>query len=359
MAARLMRDPFHTKAVETQHLKHRYATPTSAPQFTRYGTRLIARSGTNHVVVYPVPNRVTQSLPKPKIYSSSRQAPIYAATSIGKGVALVTGTEDPNVLRVEHAGSARSGFQTGTFRVPEEVQIRPPSEKDPLGYCHYLEDTTSQYRWLIQVNDALLWVRVNEDDREPLSAIVDMKPLVTACNMYHYQYFVGGRGNEGSVCLRVQSDGTRQIMQRFTTLPRVTFGYSYTYDYEESEYLMLCETSPGVWRREEAERTGELQAPQAGSVVGVISSYSHLAGNEYTELYGLVILEEDRRSLSIVNTLKENQMLRTPRASSEILHAVVSMCAPEVAYVTARGELTVYSFGSHEVLYRLETEAVS
>ena len=90
-----------------------------------------------------------------------------------------------------------------------------------------------------------------------------------------------------------------------------------------------------------------LMAPRGTRVLGVTRS------SKRREEVGLVILEEDGRTLSFVG---RGWNRRLTVANARIEDATLSPAAAHVAYSTARGEVFVYSVDHDAFLYRLLRE---
>jgi hypothetical protein len=372
---RLLRDPFLVRIAEPSRASQRFAAPTSNLLFAKGGTRLLARSGQNHLVVYPIPNLPQAGAGKPKVYHAQNKGPILAAGRVGKSLALVTTTQEPDVLLLECVGPRSSEFRPIRFALPPGMTMTPPEPSDLLNPCYYLGELKGVPGWLVVLEGRLLCLRVEKSASQAASVHIEMEPVQTTGSNYNGCCSIGqenlhrhrnalpdgspytdrSSGQEQSrwALISHKQDGAISIHRRFDTILHSHFGYGGALT--NPEYgLAALEESAGNWTILYHQGEITLHPSSEDLVVGVVVLFGKgIAGiGDSLSEPGLIVLQEDRRNLMVMG---RNWTRGAPRASSEIVQITASAYGPEIAYLTAQGELVIYSLQQEAVLYRLET----
>jgi hypothetical protein len=331
--ARLLRDPFRVAVAPPRVAPTRFA-PASNPVFDSTGSLLLARSQRGGLIVYPIPRAPRAPARKPEIL------PLAGAT-----VAAVGGGPEGLTAAVACKGgveitfvSSRGEYSTGGRYLSRAEPFQAPDASSPLRSCLLGTPAPDGVRGLI-VDAAGTLFDMTDDHR-----LVVRAPRVSALTLtprglaYVAQMPPGrewwlealGRVRASS---RLEGDASHAL-----------FGFREGTDIG----LVAIESAPREWLLRNAGGMRRLLiAPRGTRVVGVCQS------SKRREEAGLVIIEDDGRSLSFVG---RNWNRRLTTAPARIEHAVMSPSAPHLAYSTVRGDLFVYSLDHQAHLYRLVVE---
>jgi hypothetical protein len=96
--------------------------------------------------------------------------------------------------------------------------------------------------------------------------------------------------------------------------------------------LFAIKKNPSSWLVFGSNRSNEIRTEQTQEVVGVIQE------PHYTD--ALISLRENRHVLTLKGPRWERALFETP---DPIAHLTVSQSKPWIAYVTTKGDVTVYS----------------
>jgi hypothetical protein len=345
---RLLRDPFFVRIPETYRAPERLAAPTSNLLFATGGSKLMARAGRDHLIVYPVPNSPHADPGKPKIYHTLIPRPILAAGRTGKGFVLVTTGQEPDLLHIGSVGAKSGKFRNLSLLVPPGIKVTSPDATDPLTPCFYFAGARADARWLILVKDCLLRPQIDEDSPAVEYAKVEMEPVLAAGSSSTGCMFVGQEASRW-VLLFLPWNGPRQILREFSQVQNARLGYGGPFD-----LMAAVEEVPGQWMIWPLDSDFVLHPSSEDQVMGVVVlSGNGIAGirNTNTEP-GLIVLHKDRRKITVMG---RNWTRAVPPASTPIVRITASLDGPEIAYLTVHGELVIYCLQREVILYRLET----
>jgi hypothetical protein len=371
VCVRLLRDPFMVRRAEPRRFMGK-ATPISHLTFAPGGRKLLARSGVDHVMVYPIPNSPHEPAGKPRACHTMPPRPILAAGRLGKSLVLVTTTERADELCVEYVGRNSGRFEPMRLSIPSELGIRPPSATDPLPLCFPVNEQSDAPQWLVALNNRLL--RLNPyagSASDPAPYItVEMEHVMTGGPAHAGYAFIGQEAATSTrwVWLSIRSGNQqppRFIVREFDRPPiHACFGYEGDYAYWDSNGSILCavagivavEHEPGHWIVLLDGGDVRLHTLPNDRVQGlVLLSGEGIVGSEASDDEpGLIVLKQDRRRISVMG---QNWVRSVPPASSPIVHFAVSHYGPDIAYLTEQGELVVYSLAQQAILCRYETGA--
>jgi hypothetical protein len=376
ICTRLLRDPFATRRATPSRAYSRFA-PTSNLLFM-VGGKLMARAGADHIIVYPIPNSPHAIPGKPKVYHTDIPRPIFSAGRSGNRMVLITSGPEPHTLDVEYVGRKSSRFQALRLRIPPRVGMVPPQATDPLTPCFPIQGSDGEQRWLIIVGNILLHSMAYENSPKVKGAIVEAESVhaaaptssgwsfVTKENSKWMLIYVRGEGRTQRIRLSdfryhllEQSSGggfkptivSELLQQSFDrSVVTILFGFSGHLD----DSLIAIQESHDEWSIGTLNHTIILRSDADDMVVGVTAITGEgIAGSHSSEFEaGLILLRKDRRRITVMG---QNWVRSVPSASSPIVQFAANPYGPEIAYLTEKGELVVYSLQQEAVLCRFLT----
>ena len=361
IGARLLREPFHNHTTELRKVKNGRKPISNLVYISE--NRLVARAGPDQIVVFFPPDTPTGNLAKPKLYSSHMPGKVLAVGKAGKSVALVTTTEDANQLRIVRVGAQSGRALTGTFAWPFP-QISPLDANDALATAYYKLDATGAGCWNLTLNHVQIQVSAGSE-ADNLAARV-IRPNRAFAPVLNGNFLVGPEMAGVRMGLQAQpimapgiSGGDTEIYAEFPTAQAAHFGFGGPLAHPVYG-LWALEITPGEWKilYQDADA-------KRGQTEVFVESWEYVAGvvalpgiepsehGAYKYAPALVVLDMTRRIVS----LRRNGWDRSePPAAAPITHITVSPFEPNIAYVTAQGEVVVYSLTRKAALYRLDTE---
>jgi hypothetical protein len=341
--ARLLRDPFRV-TVAPPRLASATFSPASDLVFSPTGTKLFARSRLGGIVVYPIPTSPRAGPGRPKLERAAGDGPVVAAGWDGESLVLATACEDE--IDVEYASHGGLLSLEGRYLSSRVEPFRAPGGSAPLrSFLLGCRGLPRNVRGLIVDAEGSLFEMFDMTDsyrlfkRASRVSAITLTPYGVA---FVGQVEPGGDwrlvaiGASGSSLLPLEGDASHAF-----------FGYGERLSHPEFG-LAAIERSPREWTIRGAQGLHRLLvAPRGTTVVGVTRS------SKQREEVGLVILEEDGRTLSFVGRDWNRRLTSAP---ARIEHAVMSPVAANIAYSTVRGEVFVYSLDHQAHLYRLLRE---
>ena len=349
---RLLRDPFRV-TVAPRRVAAAVFSPQSNLVFSPTGTRLLARSRLGGIVVYPIPHSPRQAVASPKMRLE------------GTTVAAVGGDGPYLVLAVACEGGVDLNFVSpsweisrgGRYLSSSNEPFRAPDAATPLRPCLFgcrglpLEVV----RGLIVDAEGSLYDMT--DGNRLIKRASRVSAITTTASGVA---FVGQPAPGGDWRLVMLTAGGASLLPLEGDAIRAFFGFGGRFSHPEHGLLAVpsldsshqARVEPEArnwWTIRDAMREQRVYAHGGTRVVGVTRSSRTMRREEV----GLVILEEDGRSLSFV---ARDYVRRLTTAPARIEHAVLSPTAANVAYSTERGDVFVYSLRHEAHLYRLFSE---
>lgn len=361
--ARLLREPFHTRVAELRRVKNGRKPVSNLVYVSE--NRIAARTAPDQIVVFSPPNTPTGNLAKPKLYSCPWHGHVLAVGKVGKGFALITTTQEANQLRITRLGPQSGRALTGTFAWPFP-QISPIDAHDALATAYYKQDATGVGCWNLTLNHVQIQVSAGSEP-DTLTARV-ARPNRAFAPVMHGNFLVGPEMAGIRMGLQAQSayvpgisggDTDTDIYAEFPTVQTAHYGFGGPLTHPVYG-LWALEITPGQWKivhqdgKGKEARTG-MSEEDWGGVVGVVAVPGIEASGCGTSQYApaLVVLDMTDR---IIGLQGKGWQRSEPPAAAPIEQITVSPFEPNVAYVTTRGEVVVYSLARQTTLYRLDTE---
>ena len=347
VCARLLRDPLGARTAELSRKGERLVFPASNLMFARGGTKLLARSIQGDLVTFPIPNSPAAGVGYPKVFKASGSHPVLAAGRAGKGFALVTATDDPEILQIECVGAKTGNTKPVRFLLP----FPPGGIFDPLTPCLQLENRLGDAQWLVIIQKHLLHITV-KDQPGPQVAVTRMEHVFAAGSTHSAYCFVGHDNQQRWSLMSIRDDGSTERSRQLESGLNAYFGNGASLAEPTFSFTAVEETT-GQWTVHLLEGKLVLRIPAEDKVVGVVATWGPgIPGHNGTGFEpGLIMLQKDQRQILVAG---RNWTQTVPRASSEIVQITASPYRPDVAYLTVQGELVVYSLQHKAVLYRLE-----
>ncbi len=311
------------------------------------------------------PDTPTGNLAKPKLYSSPLPGNALAVGKVGKGVALMTTTEEADQLRIVRVGAQNGKALTGTFAWPFP-QISPMDAHDALATAYYKQDATGMGCWNMTLNHVQIQVSAGSEP-DTLTARV-VTPNRAFAPVLHGNFLVGPEMTGIRMGLQAQpayvpgisgGDKGTSIYGEFPTAQTAHYGFGGPLSHPVYG-LWALEITPGEWKILHQDENGkeaqtDVFLQQGGSVVGVVAvpgiEASGCGPSQYAS--ALVVLDITGRILGLQG---KGWQRWEPPAAAPIAQITASPFEPNVAYVTQHGEVVVYSLTRRTALYRLDTE---
>ena len=349
---RLLRDPFSAGDPLRVAARATSLRPTSNLQFLPTGQKLAARLGAGHVVLFPIPTSTRDGVGAPREYRSPSGNPILGVGRIGKCLVAITAPAAGGALTVESLDAQMGNIHVWLGDLPDTVGPLPcdPDEM-PLESVLWIGDDpragdqTLVWRWDARAHVIHLrritgkWNQSRGD-----------WPGTTAALARVGDHCVIAREHRGWRLSRMGPDGSgpTQPFGPAENLGKVFFGCGR--GWEDNQFgLVAAEHPQGVWRV--WARGGEqlFQCPEGSRVCGV-TAFGASGGEP-----ALLLLRDDRRTLELVGRSHAHVVCTSAQAITEV---AVSATAPWLAYLTAGGDLSVYSVRHCALLgcFRLQEE---
>lgn len=345
--ARLLRDPFNV-SVAAPHMTAGDFAPLSNLVFDSGGRNLFARSTGNRLISYPVPNSPRAGTGSPKHLHATGLRPITAVGRFNRATCMLSvldkrisyeyvGRRSPNLPEGLYDLANEETFQpvTGSesllrpcYRLPNKFSTVEAIALDARGSLFRLEGNSPVFAsGRSVVGTAYLWA----------TSVIAITPLLNDRIVY-----VGMEYPARS--WRIVSLGT-DVEKRdipFDGVPTKAF-FAHGGSLATSKFgLLALEKDFSEWTVISSRGDLSLSPPRGANVVGLAR---HIRKNEP----GLLVLEDDRRSLTLYGKAWQQEILTAP---APISHVTVSHAAPNIAYSTIEGEVIVYSLAYETALCR-------
>jgi hypothetical protein len=301
--------------------------PASNLVFSRRGDKLFARGLGDSIVAYPIPNSPRAPSGRIKLYAGGGDGRSLAVCALGRGALILR--DGPSGLALVHPGGAeRFG---GTIEAPGFARPAVDAGLETLEPYPMHGTPTS-----VQVRDGAraLWrIQWHPDGRASAERVADEVIAVTsnkeslvllerpAGGHSKGQWLLSLAGARRAPWKIVPHEPLRALFGNAAEAGDPTFG------------LFALEGPAGEWHVSAGAREVLLVAPKDARVVGV-------GWNAERREPGLVLLEGERRRLTLLGRNWERPLVRTP---APILHVSVSATTPHLAYATEHelGVMTV------------------
>jgi hypothetical protein len=356
---RLLRDPFKVIAPPPRRQKSG-AGPVSNLVFAANGTKILARGAGGEILSYPVPNSPHDGVGKPKRYRPSDEGVIAAVGWIRRGLVTLTVTYERIIL--DHLASNGPPILRRTIPRHRELPIVVPKIADPLSPILCLALDTQPVIYFLDARRALF--EITNDRLPPISRVAGE---IAAIGWFREQVIYVGRdpGAPGAKLpheLGVQSIPSGAAPELRHGWHLVTVGapgrpsstqalqgngtFEACVGFAEAHGaggLVVIQRDNDLWWTPEPNHVTQL--PDGVRAVGVWKS----AAAAEPEVIGL---EPDRRTISFVGRSSRS----LPRAAEPIVDVVMSAARPQLAYLTAGGEVVIHALAHDAPLARFVPE---
>lgn len=357
VCARLLRDPFGAATRVPPSVKSTSrGFPASNLVFATGGSKLLARSQRKGVLSYAIPNSPHAPSGKPKRFQSVYGNTIIAAGRIAKSTVIVSIPDTLPVFRVEVLGTRSEGIVEGTYPWELGDGFDPHLLKpdDPMALCFALPSHFSRppsepvHIWFQTATGYLFCLSVT--DGKPMAKAMDQRVgSVTPLREDRLAY--ASWPDRRRELTSIDRHGHRKQIACSGSGSGFAFGFSGPLA-DEWFGLFAVEGEANEWHVNPLGGSlvtgghAKLIAPRGMSVHGVVV----ITSAEGTSLPALVLLSGDRR---IITLLGQGITRPLPRTASPITHVTVSTFSPQIAYVTERGDVFVYSIPHNAFLYQM------
>ncbi|HEY7546098.1 MAG TPA: hypothetical protein VID27_14500, partial [Blastocatellia bacterium] len=345
--ARLLRDPFSVSVAATFVTAGDFA-PLSNLVFDSGGRHLFARSTGNRIISYPVPNSPRAGTGSPKLLQATGLRPIAAVGRFNRATCLVSVHDQK--LSYELLGRKGSNLPEGYYVLDhlEGYQAAIGSES-LLQPCYRLPQKFSEAEAItLDARDSLFRLEGNRHASVTGHADVGIaylcatKVLALTPLLNDRVVYVGIEHPLASwQIVSLGADVEKRDIPFEGTLTRAFFAHGgslSTYKFG----LLAIEKDFSEWTVISSRGDLTLSPPRGANVVGLAR---HIRRNEP----GLLVLEDDRRALTLYGNRWQQQVLTAP---APISHVTVSHAAPNIAYSTIEGEVIIYSLAYEAALCR-------
>lgn len=329
--ARLLRDPFSSAAAAPDRLEAPLV-PASELLFAANGSKLFARAAGGGIVAFPVPNSPRSPAGAPRLYDPW---PGQSAAAVGLAhgqVILAAGLPDGG-LALSYASRKRGGGGSpGVPCAPGDAPFRTGGSRlQPLFQV-------GLHTYVLDAEGTLF--RIWDGDLLRLASRVSAAAFVAGHLAFVEAATPGFPARLTAAPGGTGAPRTIRVLEEAEEEAPAFFGFGGHLGHPEHGLVAVAQRG-GAW--EIYGRTQTWLVPFEGTrVVGV-------ARDKERDEPGLVLLEGDGRALLLAG---RRGTRRLPTASAEIRHAAVCPGSPWIAWVTAHGELTVYSLDHDAVLLR-------
>ncbi len=346
---RLLRDPFGTARSAPRRAGGEFA-PTSNFVWAQNGTKLIARSSPNSLVVYSVPNSPSAGTGRPKIRTAKTEKSIILAAGRVQKATVSLHSNTNNFFVLDCIGGHHNTLPMGVF--PDISTVHSSEDCDledsPLTPCFsalalsFIEPNVFA---LLPGNRLFEFGRKGDD--QPFSRLVssDVSMLAPVRESGNIVYAERGEGRWTLTSIGANDIETMEFSCDEDARDAF-FGCGGTLEHPDFGMAAL-QVGLNEWVILTDENSTRLKVWDGQDVVGVIGP------REYGKSPALLVLE-DRRLLKVLGS---DWSLDLPRANADIVQASASHANPYIAYATAAGEIVIYSVTHEADLYRLETGA--
>jgi hypothetical protein len=317
--------------------------------FTSGGGRLIARTARG-IVMHHMPNSARAGQGRPHTVSVPEGWTCVAAGRMRKTTLDALLNDSGDRLRLQRIAGRTERMQLREFEVSLPLSwthVRTDEEDPPLGEIAEDPDSpASMPNLLIRIGTTLVRARPyapGYDETRKRAEVIEEGVMALASERGNVRYLV--HTTSGTYEVYGDSDGHRERELRgpFRPDPQMFLGWRPHYATEPHRVSAVA----GPRREWRLQGSGGLDrtiiAPEGTEVVGVMGELQ--AGQEP----GLVILDADRRRLSIIGPGWSQQL---PPSLHEISQVTVSTGAPLVAYATETG-VFAWRCDRREIVYRL------
>jgi hypothetical protein len=342
-SVRLLRDPFTSRAPAPVRLARSARVQTFF--FSADGTRLLLMQADGNVAAQPIPHSPRATVPRPRRFQPPEGQQLVAIGWRRTG-GLIALTRDDKTLWIH--GSQQSFGRTRRPRgIPylgyEGLLPDVPPQSSPPGLATAIVED-DQERVLVWDSSGRLFLVSQQGPAQLASRVsafaeVRRKPAFVMTPA------------EGSSVSGVWLGLLEHQHQRHLPLGpgdgQAFFGLPYGIGHAEAGLLALRHR-PGIWQLLLEKGNLQLSVPVDSRVVGVG------VNRERVEEPGLVLLGPDRRSFHFLSAVGSTLLTR---ASEDVVHVVTSHGVPQFAWLTAKGELVVWSLQHDAPIFRAAPES--
>jgi hypothetical protein len=346
-----MREPRHEVTGQFRRLPVKQHAPTSNLLFLPGATKLAARLSSTQLVCYPVPNSPFSGVGKARSIIARSRYPILAIGRFSKQYAVVSITDQPNVLEISWPDEKSS--PTVRFRLPDYVRTPAVHDDSPVEPLFRRYDLGSgAWHWFTRVGDLLVRIVESADS----TVITDSRIVWT--NVSAIAEWSSGLASvtypAGESKLEVYDSDRIHKLRDLGSTTRAYFGTGGVYDRRS---LCAVEMPDSRWRlirigAYKDEHEDEIVTPTGGDVVGVYGLRPPGGAD-----MAVALLSQDRMAVNFWQQYAHGEIFRS---ASPIVQVSVSPyivngaeCS-HIAYLTERGELGIHSINSNSNLMQLE-----
>lgn len=335
---RLLRDPFRTAVAKPQRAGTQFA-PASNLIFSTSGHKLLALSHDGALICYPIPNSPQAGIGKPRLLRPRMPGTIIAAGRARKVTVALLADRSVERLHLECLAGSHARIPDGPIPVPPDFTWGSDADA-ALGMLHGVWPD-SEVTFFAHAQELLLRFKKNKSGDKTTDIIASRVEAVAIAPVQWPVYAAHGEQEWVKAALVPHPASMRVVRPGAGRHAYGGFGGATA---GQNWGLLGLEMADGTWNVESGETVWQLTPPAGAEVFGVTGPLT------YGESPGIVVLEADRRTISVRGLNWSHQL---PEASAEIEHTAVSTVAAQIAYATVRGEVVVYSLPHTAVLYRL------
>jgi len=348
---RLMREPRRELAVQFRRLPVHQHAPTSNLLFLPGGTKLAARLSSIQLACYPVPNSPFSGTGRTRSIVARSRAPILAIGRFGKRYAVVTTTDEPQVLAISWPDEKTT--PEVRFRLPEPIEtpiIRDNSSVELLARRY--DPMRNTWQWHTTIGGVLLRIIEETDTNRIADAEVRSQQSIALAEWADGLASVSYARDDSKLNL-LQCDHVRVLRE----LGQIIRGYFGTGGVHDRRSLCAVELWDSKWHLIQIgaykdEYEDQIVEPAGGDVIGVYGLRPP-GGAEMA----VALLSHDRKAVNFWQQYAHGEILRT---DSPIVQVAVSPyivggaeCS-NIAYLTKKGELGIHSINTNSNVLRLE-----
>ncbi len=353
---RLLRDPFEARAAIPVVLARSTRLRTFA--FSADGTRLMLYQEDGAVAAMALPHSPRATVPKPRrVLVPEGQRVVAAGWRYHGGLLVLAQRGGAYFLHGKLRQSSARRPAPGVFAFKDKsAQPAPlPDGAQPGRLLSFVDDSGSERVLLSGVDSSLYLV---EEDRSARRVDVSLvaRQVRGAAEVNRKPVFYTGDGKFAELDVEPFSMGWLGVVER-DCVRHLNMGSGHGpafFGYSPGSGLpdagLMAVRDPPDWDVFLAAGSVELQTDYGETVVGVVAPGGSVLPGEA----GLLVLGDDRRSFWLLNASGRRMVTK---AATNVLHAEASHAVPVLGWLTASGELVLWSLRDGKVLYRAAPEA--
>jgi hypothetical protein len=337
--ARLLRDPFQIAVATAAHAAARFS-PNGGVILTQDGRRLFARGEDGSLLTMPLPGSARAGAPRVARFTVKEGRRVVAAGWARAAKRVVAVTEHEGRDYYAHLLSRRADRANTTFAHGAIAEPPPPrTAADALGVAHRAPDGAIYF-----VDGARRLVR--------LARGAPPEPLVE-----DVVGFVSGRGRFAIARVIVGEEGVAVALDTWAEDGVKTLAFVRVHPGATNEVffgavdpvaLAAVHTQKDTWTILRGAEREELRVPAGLQVCGVVEK------DWSPPRAALVCVDAARTRLLLLRAEVLEELCEVP---GRVAYATVSGGARDVAFVSERGEVGVYSLVRDGVIARLRRDA--